>query len=155
MMQALLTPNVAGGTGIRTHATMNLWIFGPALYKSRHKSTPAERQTESGPVPTTTLFPPFFRKAPDALIFTRLGPSTELHPPKSIRLHPPGSIGPLPSPAWVHHPSLALVHHSSSPALVHQSSTRTTIHKASGNSAVAHSRHNDAGTSDTKCLRHS
>ena len=61
--QALLTPNVAGAvTGIRTHVAAIAWVSHPALNPPRHKGTPAARQTESDPTPTT-LFPrfcPFF-----------------------------------------------------------------------------------------------
>ena len=54
--QGLLTPNVAGAVaGIRTHVTAIAWVSRPALNPPRHKSTPAARQTESDPAPTTIL----------------------------------------------------------------------------------------------------
>ena len=50
---------VAGAVaGIRTHIAAIAWVSRPALNPPRHKSTPAARQTESDPAPTT-LFPLF------------------------------------------------------------------------------------------------
>ena len=39
--------------GIRTHVAAIAWVSHPALNPPRHKSTPAARQTESDPAPTT------------------------------------------------------------------------------------------------------
>ena len=68
--QALLTPIVAGAvTGIRTHVAAIAWVSRPALNPPRHKGTPAARQTESDPTPTT-LFPrfcPFFCRSSSTL----------------------------------------------------------------------------------------
>ena len=54
-----LKGSVAGAVaGIRTHVAAIAWVSRPALNPPRHKSTPAARQTESDPAPTT-LFPLF------------------------------------------------------------------------------------------------
>ena len=49
---------VLAGTGMGNIIAAIVWVSRPALNPLRHKSTPAARQTESDPAPTT-LFPFF------------------------------------------------------------------------------------------------
>ena len=57
--QILRNAYVAGAVaGIRSHVAAIVWVSRPALNPPHHKSTPAARQTESDPAPTT-LFPLF------------------------------------------------------------------------------------------------
>ena len=88
--------------GIRTHVAAIVWVSRPALNPPRHKSTPAARQTESDPAPTT-LFPLFYFW----VVPVRLGPPplpaltpdrSPPRPPILARLDPHTSI--VLGPPW-------------------------------------------------------